>query len=306
MAYSVSDLSTNEQNWAAADKPFISNNALYNTSDDALFVRGSAFATTASSEDEDPDFPTESLFDGFPSLLAKPIATEQNFTIVLDRSSAPITFDWVGVINHNLYTLTCDSFRVDIADDGAFTTNLATIMDFDPSASLSSDRRFTDLALGSGVAKRYTDVPYIRIGIRVALSSTPQIGQIVLGRRRQQQFQPELPYDEQSYASKMHDFESDGGVINRVVRFKSRRELSVLFRHSTAAEQTDILSWWADIEGGQQPFFFVNQPGTSPMDFWMMMINGPTPRLNYPRVAHNTRDLTLDATEQGQAFFALE
>lgn len=305
MAYSAADLSATEIALAALDKPILSNNALYNTSNNAKWVRGTRAGVVGSTEEEDTDYPTENLFDGYPSNVSKPNASEQDFTIVLDRSSAPITFDWLGIINHNLDTLGATIFDLEVDDDPNFlspekisTTNIAT--------SFTKDQRFTDLVLesGGGTARRYTDVPYIRIGIQIPSSDIPEIGQIVLGRRRQQQYQPDLEWNPTHEITEVDDMVSRSGVVNRVARHKARRQIDATWRHSTDAEQTDILNWWSDIEAAEQPFFLLDEPNTNPHDFWMMFMEPA--ELDYSFIMHNTRELKLSAMEQGAAFFALE
>jgi len=400
MAFSSANLSSDEITWASLDKPFLSNNALYNTSTAAGWDAGTVDGTVASATEDATGFDAERLFNIYPGLTSKPNAAGTVHTIVFDRSGTPITFDWLGVLTHNLDTLACTDFTLQIANDAAFTSGLLQISTTNVATALSSDRRFADLSLvastmttaqdetafdnspttegtfaggashagsdvitlvdgttvtvdavsggavtqftinttssvgatkdhtlvqasttGSGtgftltpdtdnlvestVAKRFSSVPYIRLQITCS-SGTPEIGLIVLGRRRQQQFSPDMPWDPTNEVTDSDDHTSKSGVISRVSRAKARRDIDALFRHDTTAEQTTIKDWWSDIEGGVQPFFYVDEPNANPNNFWMMFLVDP--RLSYPFNLHATRDVRIEAIEQGPsgAYFSQE
>lgn len=297
MAYSAADLSANEIAWAADDKHMLSSNALYASGITGGWDKAATTGTVASATDDATGFEAYRLFDGLPGDVSKPDGSGTTISIVLDCSAAPIEFDWWGVLNHNLKTLACTALVLQIADDNAFTTNLITLSTTNINTAYTTDRRFADLVLetGGGTARRYSAVPYVRIQITCS-SGVPQIGQIILGRRRQMQFAPDRPWDPTNQSSAADDFESRSGTIYRVARRKGRREISALFHHNTAAEQNDILDWWADIEAAEQPFFYTDEPDTNPDDFWMMVKD---PELRYPFTLHSLRDVTIDAVEQG-------
>ena len=306
MTYTGSDLSANEIAWAALDKPFLSNNALYTVLDEVKWVRGTRSGSVASSDESSTTFPARHLYDGFPGNLSKPNNSEQDFTIVIDCSSNPITFDWFGMMNHNLDTLGATICDVQIADTSNFATNLITLSQTNIATSFTKDRRFTDLVLesGGGTARRYSDVEYVRIGIQIPVADVPYIGQLVFGRRRQQQYQPELEWDPTNQVSDMRDTVTSNGVTNRLTKTKGQRLIEgARFLHDTQALQDELATFWTDIEASEQPFFFLDQPNAAPNDFWMLFHE---PMLKNPYVQWLTREYLLNAAEQGVPFFSQE
>jgi len=306
MAWSSAELSANEIAWAAADKPMISANAYKRriNAGGEKWVVGKINGTVADANGEDTTYVTENLIDGYPGRLSKPNAADTAFTIVVNNPNDPMEFDWVGILNHNLDTLACTAFTVEVGNNGLFTAT-STISSTNLATALSSDRRWANLELyhTGSVARRYTGVQYLRIAITCS-SGTPEIGQLILGRRRQQQFQPQAPWDPNAEASSMDDFIGRDGMLSRQSRFKARRSIVADWRHSLAALQSDVLSWWGEIDEGGLPFYYHDEPESSPKDFYMMMLDDP--ELQYPWSTSVTRDFNLRAIEQGPSFFSLE
>lgn len=301
MGWSVASLSANEIAWAAADKPMLSSNSGV-VFDDMRWVVGKTDGTWADSSDDATGFDAYRAVDGFPGRVTKPNAADTEFTLLFDWSSNPIEFDWFGVMNHNLYTLSCTSLQFQISDSSGFGTRLAMMSTTNVSTGYSADRRLAELSIGTG-DQRFSGVMYGRIGITCS-SGVPEIGQVILGRRRQQQFQPSTPWDLTGEASAMDDFTGRDGMLSRQTRYKARREMDARWRHSEPALQSDVLAWWDGIEEGGQPFYFTDLPASYPDDFSMMMMRSPV--LRYPKTTSTTRDLNLNAVEQGPTFFSLE
>jgi len=302
MGWGFSLLSADELAWAALDKPILSNNALY--ADVTLKWMYTLLGHTDHFDQSDSDKPASRMVDAKPGYLSSPGNAATTFTITIDASASPITFDWFGIINHNLHTLACTALVLEIADDGDFTTNKKNLSTTNISTALTSDRRFADLTLtDGGDPSRYANVPFARILITTS-SGIPRIGQIILGRRRQQPYLPNMNWDPSQSETLADDFTSKSGVISRLSRGRGQRQMVATFRHDTDAIRGDITSWWEDIEGGEQPFFYIDEPATNPMDFWMMYLDAP--ELDYPWTLPATRDLSIVAAEQGTTFFSQE
>jgi hypothetical protein len=299
VAWSSASLSANEIAWAAADKPILSSNALYTTGIDMKWVVGKTSGTDADADESDDDYPAANMFDGQTGLPSKPDSASTLFTIVIDSSTNPIEFDWIGILNHNLDTLACSAFVVEIADDSAFTVRTDTLSTINVGTTLSSDRRFTDLSLGTD--ERFSDVPWIRIQITCS-SGTPYIGEIVFGRRRQQPYNPDDPWDSLDQSGNVGDHVTVSGTITRQVFARGQRLMSAKFHHDTAALQSDIDNWWDNIEGAEQPFCYIDEPNSNPNDFWLMDLNDAI--LSYPYTSANVRELIVEATERGPHFFS--
>lgn len=303
MAWSSALLSANESNWAADDKPMLSSNALQAASVgdmDAKWVTGTTSGTWASADDTNASYPVENLWDGFPGFDSRATTASANWTLVFNASAAPIEFDWFGIINHNLKGAIV---VVDVADDSAFTTNNSVIF-LGSIPSAYTDRRWCDLAFGPGptaTAQRFSDVPWIRFAFAIS-SNVPYIGQFVFGRRRQQQFQPIVPWDPTNQVSSMDEVVGLNGVRDRSARYKARREMNAVFRHSDATLQSDTLALWSAIRHGSDPFYIHDEPSSNEDSFNMMMFREP--ELRYPWSGPKSRDMFIDAVEQGPKFFS--
>jgi len=302
MAYSSASLSANELAWAALDKPFLSNNALY--SDVELRWVIDPAGEVGDADESDTDKPATRLNDAKPGFTSSPDSASTEFTITIDASAAPITFDWFGIINHNLKTLNASQIEIWVSDNADFSAPFSVVYGDDPITPLASDTRVALLSLTHTTGSlRYTDVPYVRIIIECD-SGVPFIGQLVFGRRRQQPYLPDMAWDPSSEETTADDYVSKTGVIHRVSRGRGQRRMAATFIHDVGQLQTETTLWWDDIEGGEQPFFYIDEPTTSPMGFWMMYLDPP--ELPYPYIAPNARELTINAFEQGPHFVSQE
>lgn len=298
MAYTFPALSSDEIAWAALDLPFLSNNAMYASGVAGGWDAGVTTGTVASATEDEDNFEAKFGVDGNPDLLTKPNAASTLHTLVYDCSSSPITFDWFGVMNHNLYTLSCSSFQLQAADDAAFTSGLRALGTIDFTSGFSRDQRATVLSLfhTGSTPLRYTAVPYIRFTF-ICSSGVPEIGQIVLGQRRQQPYAPDNPFDRGNYQSLSAQAEAVAGTLTNNMRSLSRYRLNAVLHHDTDALQTEADEFWDDIEGGEQPFFWVETPNSDTSRFYMVHLDAPA--FGYPYTQPNSRDWQIQATEQG-------
>lgn len=300
MAWIETSLSADEIAWAAADKPMISSNALYSEIT-MLWAVGTTVATANwTPDDADDDFPSINLFDARPGLISRANAADTQFTIVVDASADPLEFDWLGILNHNLDTAACTTFTVQISDSNDFTTRLTTIQTNTIGSALSSDKRYANLVMADLEAvSRFSGVEYVRFQI-VTSSIIPYIGELILGRRYQQPYQPDVPFASLNQSGFVGSHESQSGVISSVVGSSGQRLLNATFHHNTQALQDEVFDFWDDLGAGEQPFFYHDEPNSNPMDFYMMHIDDPV--LDNPYGENNVRDWMIEATEVGPEF----
>jgi len=296
-SYTEADLGADEITRAAADKPVLSSNSLY-TSGSSKWVTGSKTGTVASANNQDPDFPASRMTDGFPGYVSKPSSASTLFTVVINRTLSPVEFDWFGLMNHNLFTLSCTELRLQIASNSLFSTDLITPFTADISALYASDRRIAGMALetGGGVARRYGNVQYMRLQITCS-SGVPEIGQIILGRRRQQKYNPEVDWGPDNQSSAIDRVTTRGGVRYKTARALGRRDIDAILVHDDTTLQNDLIDWWADIDAGNQNFFWHDQPATYPDNFCMFDLNEDT--FIYPLIDWKNRKFNLVGSEQG-------
>ena len=305
MAVLFAALTSQEIALAAADKPILAS-----TPDPdkltAGWEVGTVTGTIAGANDTDADFPALRAWDGLPGLATRPNASNTLFTFVMEHTTG-IEFDAIGFLNHNFDTLGMTALVLQVADDTGFTTNLRTLTTLDPSALLTADRRFADLVLfhTGSTPLRYSQVQFMRLGMTLGGAGIPSIGQIVFIRRRQLQLEPNRPWDPTDRQSSVDNFESRGGVISTVPRFKGRRQITANLNPSTSPLvgpfQQDLIDWFDDTEQGTLPWVWVDTPDATPDDFFFMRL--PQPELEYPFVTPFTREFTLRGIEQGPTFF---
>lgn len=308
MAVVFATLTAAEIALAAADKPILAA-----TPDPdfltAGWVVGSTFGTIVSATDNDPDRPAIRAWDGLPGLQTQPDSDNTLFTFVMEHTKG-IEFDFVGFLNHNFDTIDMTTLILQIADDTLFAVNFRELMNINPSALLSSDRRFADLSLfhtGSDPI-RYSQVQFMRLRITLGSSGRPLIGQVVFGRRRQLKHEPNRPWDPTDLHSLGDAFESRGGSISVTPRYKGRREITANLNPDTSPtaapspHQQDLIDWYVQTEHGILPYVWIDKPDATPNDFFFMRRREPS--LEYPFVTPFTREFTLDGLEQGPTFFS--
>lgn len=310
MAWSEVQLSANEIAWWEADKPMLSSNALQGIepSDiEAKWVVGKIFGNWSDPDATDSDYPIYRLYDGFPGLDSRPNTSTAQCCIIINASSSPIDFDWLGIINHSINSEGWTTLNISIADDSAFSVNVTTLYQGNPTLDVQNDHRWVrftlDEFLGSTPA-RFINVPWIRVGMQIPGAGMPYIGQLILGRRRQQQFQPIIPWNPSGLVSSMYDRIAPSGARMRQERYRARREMNATFKHSLSTLHDDIEAWWPQIRYGADPFYIHDLPTTSPYDFHMMRMREPA--LQYQQINACTRTVTIDAIEQGPNYLSLE
>lgn len=307
MAWSSAEISANEIAWAAADKPLLGINALsLSDIDNDRWLVGVNKTFADSPVDTDTTKPEARAYDGLPGLQTQSTSSSTSFSLLYEFANDDGEFDFVAVLNSNLYASGVTSFRIDIADDNTFATNLQNIVDIDVTSQIASERRFAsfDLRHTGSVALRYSTVSYVRFEFVASGSFQPAIGQIILGRRYQMQHAPDYPFDDYNRESLTGDYESRGGVVVRNSWAEGRRLLDAVIRPNTAALQTDIKNFYKNTKSGVLPFVWCDNPNSTPDDFWFMIQE--TPSLSLPWENWSTRRLNLVAKEQGPTFFELE
>lgn len=305
MAVVVSTLTQSERDLAAADKPILSSLLRPDFRLASKWVTGTTVGTTVSANGDDVDRPSRRLVDGLPGLRSAPNASAAAFTIVFEFFPAtPLEFDWIGILNHNLDSELCTDISVQVADDGAFVTNLRTLSSRDPSGTLSANRRFADLTLiDTGIdAQRFSGVEFLRLQFTHTGAQDPEIGQVLFGRRRQLRHEPNRPWDPTDIHSNLDRFESRGGAITDVPRFVGRRRINANLNPDASPHVQDLITWFSDTNGGAVPFGWVDQPDALPDDFYMFKMEQAS--LEYPFVTPFVREFVLRGIEQGPSFFS--
>jgi hypothetical protein len=197
--------------------------------------------------------------------------------------------------------------QVQIADDNAFTSNLLTIASF-TGADLA-DRKLLDLNLTTGAGAnlygRFTSVRYARLRISTTVtwgSVRPQIGEWIMGRRRQLAHNPRIPHDERPFSSVTSDFRAQSQATIRYVfaRGASNKELALMPQPSgtyAIDEIAELRTWFAECDYGARSFLYYEPAvsGQTRNAYWMIL---DEPSLAMPLNGPLHRSVTLGMREQ--------
>lgn len=282
----------------AADKPLIASQSIPTSPAYAKWVEvgqvGAGNITTWTDR-TDSDFPIRRAYDGYPHLVTKTDATAANeWYLAFDFGSA-IDFDCAFLIGTNMGTVNPVTLDLQVADDNAFSTNLKTIGTFTASNDRMQDYVLSD---GSGAARWTAQYAWLKIA-RVA-NFTPEIGELILGRRRQMQSMPLNPFDPTSLHDEIGRSRSMGGISHTTVFHRRRFELSATFSEHEDTYINGLIGFWQECNN---TFVWCWEPTTTPGG-WNLMSKDAD--FDFPSEGWTERTVTLTGSEQGPEEYFLD
>ena len=219
-------------------------------------------------------FPTNRASDGHVNVITKP-ATFSNTTISLVwrvKLTAGHNVDTVGILGHNFDDLPGTvSISIDFDNVNNFTgVNLgvatATIAD--------AKRLIFDNLDDEGVPNRQYILPeYIRIKITSTSAlggsgAIPQIGMVIMGRRKQLSVKPDRPYEPTPMQSNVVTTVFDDGDETEFVLAERLAVIPVSWQFENLPNVGDLndpatlLAFWRDTKGGSKKFLWCENPFT--------------------------------------------
>jgi hypothetical protein len=280
----------------AADNPMLLTQAIPVSPGTAQWT---TVGTVAAADLTDSDYPARRAYDGKSHLDTRSDGTAAStWYYVLDLGSTGIEFDAVALMGHNFGTLSLTTVQLQVADSADFATNLRTTADF---GAPSDDTRLIDLAIAhTAGADRYEDVQYARLKLSKGSNFTPQLGELMLLRRRQLNRRPRYPFDPTALMEEAGITRSKGGVVNKTLHHERRFDLNAVFRAHETTYITDLIAWFRATRG---PFVWIYEPSSAP-DTWQLMMR--LNQMSFPTQGFAKRELTLAAEEQGPERFYLD
>lgn len=166
-------------------------------------------------------------------------------------------FDTFAVLNGSLHLVTGLTMEIEIADDGAFTTNLATIATGVTFAGSEYLGFMNYVRSGSG---------YVRFHFSAPSGFTPYLGEAWLGRRRQLCAGLAQGHDINAIESTVAA--TSGGSQQTVRALATGRRtpdvaLHTNDRESTLLDTDTLRSFWADTNYGSSNFLWCPNPATN-------------------------------------------
>lgn len=310
MAYSFAEISATEIALRDADKPQLIAQAIPTT---PAFVGWNTAGTVGGGDSSDSGYPASRSIDGFAHLYTRPDTAQVDWYLVFDFGTG-VEFDWIGLIGGSeTMRSVFDSWDLQIADDGAFTVNLITIpIGVSTSQAVRITQAVPRHAAAAGTdANRYSNVQYARLRFRANLGTNqPEIGEVVLGRRRQLKHKPRTPYDDNTLTGEHSDTVTAAGVRHRYTYNDGRRRLSAAINPSEEPYLSDVPAWYRTGQRfGRSPFAWAENPFSDPGGVsgggWHFM-QLEIPDLVYPCQDFVERTFDIIADEQGPERFYLE
>ena len=294
-AWTSAALASYESTQLALDKPLIASQAIPISPDYAKWVddgQVGAGDLATWTDRSATAYPAYRAYDGYPGYVTKQSGTNDDVWYYCIDAGAHVEFDCAFLVGGNWGTLALAADVVlQIADDNDFTTDLQSIGNF---GTPTDDGRLADLDLNhGGDAQRYS-AQFIRVKFdKTGTNITPEIGQLVLGRRRQLEFKPSRPYDQYAYNENSSLVDTEGGILHKSVYARRGRELAGEFVITDSTYRDDLIGFFRNCTGS---FVWIDAPSTAPASFHLMMRDGP---FGIPEVAANTYKYTIVAHEQG-------
>jgi hypothetical protein len=292
MAWSSESLAAYETAQLALDKPLLAAQMIPVSPDYAKWSSFNDVQTgdiTTWVDRSSTSQPARFAYDGRPGLITTTSGGYSNIMFYSMDFGSLIEFDSVFIIGHNFGSLGLTvGVTIEVSDDNAFTTNLTTVADF---GSPSDDSRMASLSLTGGRISSQ----FVRLGISNGGSGTiiPELGEIILGRRRQLEYKPQRPYDIYALSEESSITKSPNGVISKTVYSRRGRELTGDLWVTDDTYLADLVTFYRQCRG---PFVWVENPNSAPSSWHFMMRDGP---LSIPETNPGLRSYRLVADEQG-------
>jgi hypothetical protein len=242
--------------------------------------------------------PARRAYDGQPGFVTKHsgVTADDVYYYALDLG-AEYYFDCVLMIGHNAGTLgLAQNLVVQTSDNNAFTSNLTTVADFGKPAN---NDRLADLDLTSSkrYLARYVWVKFDKTGTNII----PEIGELILGRRRQLQYRPDMPYTLNSLHNETEQITTIGGVRHKAVYYRNQFVLNASFLVDGVTYAADWVSLFSDARGS---FVWIDAPSSAPAS-WHLIDRDPDD-LEMELIASSTYRANLAGYEMGPSGFFLK
>lgn len=243
--------------------------------------------------------PARRAYDAYPGYVTKQSGTNDDVWYYALDLGAAIAFDCAFLIGHNAGTLSLvNDLVLQIADDNDFSTNLQTVGNFGQPAD---DDRLADLSLNHGGANRRYTAQYVWLKWdKTGTNITPEIGELILARRRQLEYKPDRPFDEYALSEDAGSILTAGGITHKTLYSRRGLELAGNFVVDSATYTNDLVAFFRDCRGS---FVWVDNPSSAPASWHMMVREGP---LSIPREAASKRRHRIVGVEQGPEEYFLD
>jgi hypothetical protein len=314
-SFVVTPLSANVVQDANDDKPLIlANHQLRDLSGSAYPSFNIDWRDSGGAVVNDSDFPTTRLYDNQSHLVSKPSGGDDtSFTLnfTFDRPAVAsdlglAEFDTIVLLGHNLSV--CRTTQLQVANNSGFFLS-APITTW---TSITDDKRrvsvITKRASDSG-PQVISQVEFLRLKFTDTSAFTPEISEVIFGKRQQIRRHPLPPYSLETTASTSTLFSSESGITTRYTYNRGQALRSPKFVAYGAdgdggLEIDRFTGWWSECKQGTEPFIWIDEPstvGTTADALYMDLNTEVFPFMRTPGPA-NTQRGGLDMSEKAPYF----
>ena len=258
MAYNDTAVSADELTAKNNDAPMLIGNNLLESFNAAAQWRVSG-EWTAGTDVTVSGAPTRLAHDRNGKIVTRGSATTSTISLIFDiEASTSRAFDTVAIIGHNYAQSLPANVFVDISDNA----NFAGFVEVATFAAPTTSKRKVSLSLttGMGSNRRIDNIRYVRIRHEkgVNFSIMPQIGEVILGRRRQLTAKAQIEFQDAPLRSSVTDFRSESGTLTRHKLYSGAgdRELNFKFGALTTTldSEVSLRDWFTDCDNGSKAF----------------------------------------------------
>ena len=316
MAWAAADITTDEIDGYDKDCPIlIGKNALTGAAISHKSFDPTSSTVTTAADRADEYAPIERVYDGLLDLPCR-LSQHHAYTLTLSRQllafklSTEITFDTAIVTGHNIASGRFSGLGLRVGNGDNLNSGYTNIFDdAGEIETLTSDARYVDTKLRSASSQTnprvFSNVGWLGVTFTQASGekASPQIGELVLGKRRQLQHHPQFNWNSDDYVSNVSDIETADGNTIRYALNTGQAVRTATLTLTGAAEIAAVEAWWEDCNHGQDPFWWIETPKSNPRAFYMRATDAS---LDFPQsVGASARVLTLSMVEQ-RPFLAWE
>ena len=273
-------------------------------------------STVTTGDDRTDEYaPIERVYDGLLDLPCR-LSQHHAYTLTLSRQllafkfSTEIAFDTAIFTGHNIASGRFSGLGLRVGNGDDLNSGYTNILDdAGEIETLTGDARYVDTKLRSASSqtdpRAFSNVGWLAVSFTQASAekTSPQLGELVLGKRRQLQHHPGFSWNSDDYVSNVSDMETADGNTTRYTLNSGQAVRTATLTLTGAAEIAAVEAWWEDCNHGQDPFWWIETPKSNPRPFYMRVRNA---QLDFPQsLGASARILTLDMVEQ-RPFLAWE
>jgi hypothetical protein len=302
MVWSSAALASYETTKASADKPLVAVQAIPKEPDYAKWVDDGSTGVgdiTTWTDRSLSTFPALRAYDGQPGYITKHsgVTTDDIYYYCIGDGTA-ITFDCVFLIGHNAGTLSLvNDLVLEVADNNDFTGNLTSVANF---GTPTDDTRLADLTMNGGnnrITAQFIRLKFDKTGTNII----PEIGELILGRRRQLEWKPDRPFDDSRMRDRSATSTTKGGISHKTIWSRRQCILDAQWLIDDSTYESDWQQFYRDADGS---FVWCYDPNTTPEDWHFMSFEED--ELIMPEVGPSVREVMLQAHELGPESYYLD